>query len=302
MMQPKVVIIILNWNGKENTVNCLNSASSITYDNYEALVVDNHSIDGSVECFEKEYPEITLIKNSTNLGFAEGNNVGIRRALEGGADYVLLLNNDTIVDRYFLDRLVAAAETDQTIGFAGPKIYYLDHEGDGHVISFAGGAVNMWIGRSRHRGLDQLDLGQYDGVTEVDYVEGSCVLAKKGALDHIGLLDATYFSYWEDVDWCTRGGKAGYKSIYVPTARIWHKPSSSNVSGTKTYYRTRNRLWFVRKRGNKLQYLTFFLFFFVLDAPFEVLRLALYHRDWRSLKLFVAGTLEGLKTPPFPRG
>jgi len=301
-MHPRVFIIILNWNGKENTINCLKSLSSIAYDNYETLVVDNHSSDGSVECFEKEYPEIAVVKNSTNLGFAEGNNVGMRRALEGGADYVLLLNNDTIVDRYFLDRLVATAETDQTIGFAGPKVYYLDHEGSGDVISFAGGGLNVWIGRSHHRGLDELDSGQYDDITDVDYVEGSCMLAKKGALDHIGLLDPTYFSYWEDVDWCARGWKAGYKSIYVPTARIWHKPSSSNVSGTKIYYQTRNRLWFVRRRGNKLQYLTFFFYFFMVDAPFDVLRLALFHRDWRSLKLFFAGIRGGLKEPPLVHG
>jgi len=299
---PKVIAIVLNWNGKENTVKCLGSLSSIVYPNYEIMVVDNYSTDGSIECLEEMYPSIEIIRNSKNLGFAEGNNVGMRRALAGGADYVLLLNNDTIVDRYFLDRLVTAAEGDQTIGFAGPKVYYLNGEGGGHVISFAGGTLNMWIGRSRHRGLDELDSGQYDDITEVDYVEGSCVLAKKRALDHIGLLDSTYFSYWEDMDWCTRGWKAGYKSIYVPTAKIWHKPSSSNVSGSKTYYGTRNRLWFVRKGGNALQFLTFFFYFFVIDAPFEVLRLALWHRDWKALKLFVAGTREGLKKPPLMHG
>ncbi len=158
---PKVIAIVLNWNGKEDTVNCLGSLSSIVYPNYEIIVVDNYSTDGSIECLEEMYPSIEIIRNSKNLGFAEGNNVGMRRALAGGADYVLLLNNDTIVDRYFLDRLVAAAEGDQTIGFAGPKVYYLDHEDGGHVISFAGGALNMWIGRSRHRGLDELDSGQY---------------------------------------------------------------------------------------------------------------------------------------------
>jgi len=294
---PRVTVVVLNWNGKEDTLNCLNSLSSVVYPNYRILVVDNFSTDGSIQFFEELYPNIDIIQNPKNLGFAEGNNVGIRRALEDGADYVLLLNNDTVVDRYFLDRLVEAAESDHAIGFAGPKVYYLGKDAN-RIISFAGGALNLWVGRSRHRGLDQLDSGQYDDLAEVDYVEGSCVLAKKTALDHIGLLDPTYFSYWEDVDWCTRGWNAGYKSIYVPNARIWHKPSSSNVSGTKTYYRARNRLWFVRKRGNRLQFLAFFFFFFVVDAPFAMLRLALWHRDWRALKLFVVGTREGLKTPP----
>jgi len=150
--------------------------------------------------------------------------------------------------------------------------------------------------------LDQLDSGQYDDLAEVDYVEGSCMLAKGAALENIRLFDLTYFSYWEDVDWCTKRWKVGCKSIYVPTARIWHKPSSSNVTGTKTYYRARNRLWFVRKRANKLQFLTFVLYFLVVDAPFEFLRLALYHSDWKSLKLFFAGTRERLKKPPLTHG
>lgn len=296
--RPKVVVIILNWNSSENTINCLKSLFSIVYDNYETLVVDNHSTDGSIEYVENEYPEIAVIKNSTNLGFAEGNNIGMRRALESGADYVLLLNNDSIMDRYFLHRLVSAAESDQTIGFAGPKVYYLDHEKGRQVINFAGGVLNLWIGRSHHRGLDELDLGQYDNVTEVDYVEGSCVLAKKGVLERVGLLDSSYFSYWEDVDWCTRGWKAGFKSIYVPTAAIWHRGSSSTPTGTKTFYQTRNRLWFLRKRGNKLQFLTFFFYFFIVDAPFDMLRLAIYHKDWKSFKLFFAGIRAGLKKPP----
>ena len=124
----KVTIILLNWNGKEDTIECLESLKHITYPNYEILLVDNGSTDGSVECFRERYPGMEIIENGENLGFAEGNNVGIRRAMDEGADYVLLLNNDTVVDPEFLGELVKVGESDPKIGIVGPKICYYNNK------------------------------------------------------------------------------------------------------------------------------------------------------------------------------
>ncbi|MGP8012425.1 MAG: glycosyltransferase family 2 protein, partial [Halobacteriota archaeon] len=147
--EPKVAIVVLNWNGKRDTVECLASLNEIDYSNYEILLVDNGSTDGSQKYFRAQYPEIELIENEMNLGFAEGNNVGIRHAMNGRADYVLLLNNDTFVHPKFLSELVRVAEGGSRIGFVGPKIYYQEWRGQRDVIAFAGGCVNLWIGKAR---------------------------------------------------------------------------------------------------------------------------------------------------------
>ena len=173
--EPCVVIIVLNWNGKEDTVECLRSLQQLSYQNFEILVVDNGSTDGSVAWFRQELPDITLAENNTNLGFAEGNNVGIRCAIRRGADYVLLLNNDTIVNKDFLTYLVAVAENDPSIGFAGPKVYHCNFKGRKDVLSFAGATTDVATGRVYRFGQNTIDRGQYDSMREVDYVEGSCV-------------------------------------------------------------------------------------------------------------------------------
>ena len=178
---PTVSIIVLNWNGKHDTVECLESLSHISYPNYEVIVVDNGSTDGSVEQFKARYPEITVIENQDNLGFAEGNNVGIRAALQEDTEYVLLLNNDTIVDPRFLDELINVAEREPRVGFAGPKIYYYDGNGRGRkdVINSVGAKLDMWTGRAWPVGDREIDGGLYDQVRLVDTLIGSCLLVKK---------------------------------------------------------------------------------------------------------------------------
>jgi GT2 family glycosyltransferase len=195
-----------------------------------------------------------------------------------------------------MDYLVQGAESDQTIGFAGPKIYYLDRHTNGDVISFAGGAFNPWIG-ARNRGAGELDSGQYDEPRIVDYVEGSCFLVKKQVIHKTGLLDPTYFAYWEDVDWCMRGLEKGYKSAFFPQAKIWHKVSTSNANQTKIYYWTRNTFWFMNRKTTEVQYVAFLVYFFTIYMPSKCFSLALYHRDLASLRLFLKGVVDGVKKP-----
>ena len=292
---PTVSIIVLNWNGKHDTVECLESLSHISYPNYEVIVVDNGSTDGSVEQFKARYPEITVIENQDNIGFAEGNNVGIRAALQEDTEYVLLLNNDTIVDPWFLDELTNVAELDPLVGFAGPKIYYYNTDGRGRKgrINSAGAKLSMWTGRVWHVGENEIDRGQYDKVRLVDYVIGACLLVKTRVVTEIGLLDSRFFTYWEDVDWCYRGCNAGYASVYVPQAKIWHKYGASSGATPNSYYVTRNRFWFMRKNALKRQYFTFLLRFFLYEFGLQC-RDFLRQRDFDSMKTSFKAVFDGL--------
>lgn len=293
-MLSKVAIIILNWNGKKDTIECLESLKHITYPNYEILLVDNGSTDGSVEYFRERYPDIEIIENEKNMGYAEGNNVGIRRVMKNGADYMLLLNNDTVVDPEFLGELVNVAENNLRIGFAGPKVYYYNYDQKKDIINFAGGKLDMWKGRTYHIGLNEVDSGQYDEIKEVDYVEGSCLLLRKEVIKEIGLLDPVYFAYWEENDLCMRGNKAGYISIFVPKAKIWHKIAASNINKNKIYYLTRNQFWFIKRYATWNQYLLFLLYFFFFQLWFTGGIIAVYHRDLKSLRYFLKAVSHGL--------
>lgn len=235
---PLVFIIILNWNGKEDTLDCLRSLREVDYSRFKILVVDNASKDGSVEAIKKEFPDIEIIVNAANLRFAGGNNVGMKRAIELGADYLLLLNNDTIVDKDFLTKLVDGAEVLPQVGMAGPKIYY--HK-DPKRLWYAGGKIAWWKGWISHRGVREFDNGQYNTIGETEYITGCCVLVKREVIDKIGMLDEAYFIYGEDADWSIRASRAGYKLMYVPTSFLWHKVSVSS-GGHLSWFKNSNKL------------------------------------------------------------
>lgn len=296
MNNPKVAIIILNWNGKEDTIECLESLKHITYPDYEILLVDNGSTDGSVESFREQYMGMEIIENGMNLGFAEGNNVGIRRAMDEGADYVLLLNNDTVVDPGFLGEMVKVAKGDERIGFSGPLIYYYNYNNRKDVVNFAGGKLDMSKGNSYHIGMYKIDEGQFNKLIEVDYLDGSCLLIKKDLINRVGLLDPVYFTYWEETDWCIRGYKAGFKSVFVPNAKIWHKIGSSDKKGIKEFYIVRNRIWFMKKYATKLQYLSFAVYFLTFRFWFTSGILLVHDKDIKGFTSFLKGIVAGLFT------
>lgn len=244
MGQPKVGIIILNWNGIKDTVECLESLKKITYNNYNIYVVDNGSTDGSIEYLNKYNTYIKIISNKQNLGFAEGNNIGIRAAIEDGADYVLLLNNDTVVDVNFLTELVKCSIVDKTIAIAQPKTlnyYNLKLESTGNRMDI--------FGFSRGRGLYEEDSGQYDNLLygKFFYACGCCILITRDLILDLGIniFDSAYFAYFEDIDlsWSTR--LLGYNIIYCPTSICMHKGSKTAVrlkSKTMLYMVYKNHL------------------------------------------------------------
>ena len=256
----KIGIIILHYKGKNLTINCLTSLEGLKNSNISLIkiLVDNNSPE-PIEGLEKKFKDIVILKNSQNLGFAEGNNVGIRYALKNGARWVLILNNDTTVAPDLLVQLIKKSSLINQSGILGPKIYFAPgfeyHKNNykpaqrGKVFWYAGGIIDWRNVYCSHRGLDEVDEGQYDRVETTDFVSGCAMLVKKEVFEKIGLFDPRYFLYLEDVDFCQRAKKAGFKIIYVPDGKVWHyNASSSQVGGAlHDYFITRNRLLFGMK-------------------------------------------------------
>lgn len=244
----RVSIILVNWNGKNDTLECLASVAQLS-----AVVVDNGSKDDSVAAIRKKYPRAEVIEAGKNLGFAGGNNIGIRKALADGADFVWLLNNDTTVAKNALSALVSAFE-DPSVGVAGSKIYFSpgrEYHGDryktkdrGRVLWYAGGLIDWSNMYASHRGVDEVDRGQYDTLEETPFITGCSMMIRKEVFDKIGLLNERLFAYLEDLEFCLRAKQAGYKLLYAPKSVVWHKNAGSSGVGSNThqYYMTRNRL------------------------------------------------------------
>jgi len=249
MSTPHVIIVVLNWNGLTDTLACLESLRGLDYPTHKLIVVDNGSTDGSPVTIRERFPDVTLIETGENLGFAGGNNVGLGHALLQEADYVLLLNNDTEVDPDFLSRLVEAAEADPQVGMAGPIIYYYDRP---EIIWSAGGRIDWQRGKTWMIGLNTPDTGQFGTASrEVDFVTGCALLVKRAVMEQAGLLDERFFAYYEEVEWCVRARRAGFKVVHVPLAKVWHKisPECQADSPLVHYYMTRNRLLFLKIVG-----------------------------------------------------
>ncbi len=256
MPYPVVSIIILNWNRKDDTISLLQSIGKVSYPNFLLILVDNASSDGTVDAVKEKFPFVKIIPNSENLRFAGGNNVGIEYALQTKTDYVLLLNNDTIVDPNFLSKLVEYAEGNNDVGIGGPKIFYYY---DQRRIWFAGGKIDYWKGWISHIGIREVDHGQYDSAREVDYITGCCMLVKREVIEKIGKLDESYFIYGEDSDWCIRAKRAGYSLVYVPSSIIWHKVSASsggNLSWFKNWNKLRSQLRLMARYAKWYNWLT----------------------------------------------
>ena len=255
-----IAIITINYNGEKDTLECLNSVESLISSRYSltTVVVDNAS-EKKFEGFEKKYNKINLkiLRSEENLGFSGGNNLGIKYALEKGADYILFLNNDTLVDNKLLEELLDVFEKDKDAGIVAPKIYFAPgyefHKDRyakndlGKVIWYAGGVMDWKNVFGKHRGVDEVDAGQFDEACETDFASGCCFLTARGVLEKVGVFDEKYFLYYEENDLCQKVKKTGLKILFAPKALLWHKNAqSTGGSGSKLqdYYITRNRLLF----------------------------------------------------------
>jgi len=254
----KVIISILHYNSNSDTIACLNSLLKGNYDNIdvEVYVLDNASKE-ELQITEKDYSRIglTVLKSSENKGFTGGHNLIFESIKNKKYDYLLLLNNDSFVDQNFLQELIEGAK-DVSVGAVVPKIYFTkgrefhrekySKDETGKVIWYAGGAMDWAHVMSRHIGVDEVDHGQFDHDSEIDFATGACLLLKKEVLDKIGLFDSRYFLYYEDADLSFRIRKSGYSIKYVYQSIVWHNNAGSSGAGSDLhdYFLTRNRLLF----------------------------------------------------------
>lgn len=230
-------IIIVNWNGRADTLECLASLRRATLAHVQTVVVDNGSSDGSASAIRSAFPAVTVLEAGKNLRFAGGNNLGIRHALAQGAERVLLLNNDTTVAPDFLVHLTRTLAATPGAGVVAPKILYYSSPA---TIWYAGGEVSFWTGTMRHTGIRATDGPAFGAVRDTAYASGCCLLASRSVFEAAGLLDETFYIYTEDADWCLRVRRAGYRILFVPDARVWHKVSVS-AGGHLSAYKLRHK-------------------------------------------------------------
>lgn len=256
----KVFISIINFNGSRNTRECLESIDNLNMTGIDlnVVVIDNASEEKlNLEDSFLKNASLEIILNDKNLGFSGGHNLGIKYAFSKDAEYVVILNNDTILDKDLVYELLNALDKDAKIGIVSPKIYFAKgsefHKGRykseelGHVFWYAGGDMDWGNVIGKHRGVDEVDKGQYDKQEEVNFSSGCCMLIRKEVLEKVGFFNEKYFLYYEDNDFSQRVKKAGYKIEYAPKAVLWHKNAGSvggSGSELQDYYITRNRLLF----------------------------------------------------------
>jgi GT2 family glycosyltransferase len=245
--------LILAMNQLRMTRECLTSVSALDPAPEHVLLVDNGSSDGTAEAVRAEFPHVEVLRLERNLYFAGGVNEGIRRALSGGANSILLLNNDVVLERSALGTLRSALEADACRAAVSPKIYYYDRP---DVIWFAGGLARGAVGLIRHRGVNMKDGKLRDAPRDVDYVSGAAALLSRGALESVGLLDPDYVIYVEDVDWCARARERGLILWYEPSAKVWHHVSATSGGGLtplKAYFRLRSGATYLVRHGKPLE-------------------------------------------------
>lgn len=249
-MSPLVYIVILTWNSATDTLECLDSLQHLDYPNPRVVVVDNGSLDNTVATVRERFPDVHVIENGQNLGYAEGNNVGIRYALENRADYIFVLNDDTTVRPDTLALLVDRGEQDPAIGMLGSSVVsYFDHSKE-----FLGARVD-W----RHGLTFQIPYSP-DGVGDADHVAGCALLVKAKVAREIGLFDADYFCYFEDTDWGVRCLQAGYRVVTVFSSKVYHKGTPdfrAHESPALLFYYRRNQYRFMRKYTKGRQWRAF---------------------------------------------
>ena len=260
---PKVSIITVNYNGEDVTCEMLESMRHVTYNNIEIIVVDNAS-PRDCSIIAQRFPEVKLIRSQKNLGFAGGNNLGIREAT---GDYILMLNNDTIVPASFLEPMVETFTNNKNVGIVSPKILFYYSEG---LVQYAGtGKISTLTCRGNTNGYMQKDKGQFNYEAATELSHGACMMISREAIDKVGLLDETYFMFYEEYDYCERIKKAGFDIFYNGNSYILHKQSVAigKNSALKSYYMFRNRIYFSRKNFTGLNRVLSVVYTFTIAMP-----------------------------------
>ena len=243
-MSPSVFVIVLTWNHIQDTVECLASLARQTYSNIRIVVADNGSTDDTLAVLRAQFPDAHIIENKKNLGYAQGNNVGIQYALAQNADYIFVLNNDTVLADDCVARLEAALQKNPNAA-AAPRCYFYDAP---TTIYFAGGRMSGW--QTAHRGFNQPDRAEFDVACETEWLTGCALMAARDVWQRVGFFEPRFFLLFEDTDWSLRARRAGVALCYVADAKLWHKVSRSfgdTVTPGYAYYYMRNTLLFIER-------------------------------------------------------
>jgi len=292
VIDPLVVFVIVNWNGYSDTIRCLDSLKKVKYKNYKVIVIDNGSAGQDAEKIKTYYGAfVDVIETKKNLGFAFANNLGIEKGLAFGAEYIFLLNNDTIIHEEILNNLLKCFCEEPNAGIVGPKMYFMDR---GNKIWSAGGKINWFFGHWM-RGYNKEDCSRYNDRCEVDFIAGAGMLIKSMVFKKVGLIPTEYFLQWEDIDFCTRANINGFKCLYEPKAILWHKASASYKTARQKYVQVtlgiRNRIIFRKKYLSKGKFILFTLIFVMIITPAHFLWYFLVYKDFKRLRYFMQGVI-----------
>ena len=282
--KPLVSIISINYNNVVITGEMINSLASINYPNIEVIIVDNNSSESPMSLLELRFP-LKLIKSDKNLGFAGGNNLGIKHA---SGEYYLLLNNDVEVHPDFLGPMVELMEREKNIGAVSPKIKYFESP---NIIQYAGhNGINHFTGRGFSRGFKEEDEGQYNDTCEAQLLHGAAMMIRRSVVEDIGAMRESYFLYYEEVDYCERIRNAGYKMFYTGDSEIYHKESMSvgKDSPLKVYYLNRNRVLFLRLNTTGFKRICSILLFSLFAFPKKALAYTI-KGDFTRLSALIKG-------------
>lgn len=291
--QPKVSVILVNWNNHIDTLNCIRSVGQSTYPYRDVIVVDNGSSPESVAALRGAAGCDILIEADRNLGFTGGNNLGIHAALERGADLLFILNNDTVVDPRTIGLLVDALTATPTAGIAAPKIRFME---PADLLWYGGAQLSKLTLNLTMTGYKQIDDGRWDEPKDVDMVSGCAMLIRAELMERLGGFCDRYFAVFEDLDLSLRVKRAGYRLVYVPAAVVWHKESSStggHDSPAYVYYQVRNRFLFIRRWAHSRNARLAAYSFSVLHLAKRSAGFAVQGK-WRSIAAVAGGTRDGV--------
>lgn len=281
-MEKAVYVIILNYNGYEDTIKCIQSVKKSTYQKLRIIVIDNGSKDFSENRIKEVFPDIYIIQTGKNAGFAGGNNIGIRYALQEGADYICLLNNDVLVAEDMISILVKVLKENER-RIVGPATMIWREE----IIHSTGLKINFSKGTARLINLKE----NYERVEKCpiycDYLEGTCLMFAPNLIQEVGLIPEEYFLYYEETEWCCKAKKRRYDIVCIPQAKLWHKGSASvnKITGLKLYFEDRNRVLFERRNAPLIKRLLFYLYFFIQ----LIYRILSHQRDVRAFRAVLDG-------------
>lgn len=284
-MDPLISIITINYNQTQYTLELLESLRKTSYSNLEIIVVDNASRENPREEITQKFPEVNVIVSDVNLGFAGGNNLGIKAAK---GDYLFFLNNDTEVDVNTFQPLIQAFQNHMDAGMVSPKILYYNSD---ETIQYVGcSRINPYTGRNHREGFKEKDRGQFDTLRVTDLAHGAAMMVPRAVIERVGMMPELFFLYYEELDWCESIKNAGYKIYVVPQSKIYHKESMSvgKNSTLKTYYMTRNRLLFMRRHTSGVTKISWMLFFVFFSIPKNSLTYVV-RRETEHLKAFWRG-------------